>query len=78
MIVLADGSEEPEAVHSSTVATLVVSVRSCMRHGGGWLFFWSHRVGGGRAPLQGPKGPTLPMLGHRDVVEELNLANLRD
>ena len=35
--------------------------------------FRSHRVGGGRAPLQGPKGPTLPMLGHRDVVEELDL-----
>ena len=35
--------------------------------------FWSHRVGGGRAPLQGPKGPTLPMLGHLDVVEELDL-----
>ena len=35
MIVLADGSEEPEAVLSSIAATLVVSVRSCMRHGGG-------------------------------------------
>ena len=39
MTVLADGSEEPEAVLSSTVATLVVSTRSCMRHGGGWLLF---------------------------------------
>jgi hypothetical protein len=73
MIVLAESSEELEAVLSSTIATLVVSARSCMRHGGGWLLFRSHRVGGGRAPLQGPNGPTLPMLGHLDVVEELDL-----
>ena len=40
---------------------------------------WSHRVGGGWAPLQkafaainGPNGPTLPTPGHRDVVEGLN------
>ena len=39
MIVLAAGSEELEAVLSSTIATLVVSARSCMRHGGGWLLF---------------------------------------
>ena len=39
MIVLAEGSDEPDAVLSSTIATLVVSARSCMRHGGGWLFF---------------------------------------
>ena len=39
MIVLAESSEELEAVLSSTIATLVVSARSCMRHGGGWLFF---------------------------------------
>ena len=28
---------------------------------------------GGEAPLQGPNGLTLPMLGHLDVVEELDL-----
>ena len=39
MIVLAESSEELEAVLSSTIATLVVSARSCMRHGGGWLLF---------------------------------------
>ena len=39
MIVLAEGSDELDAVLSPTIATLVVSARSCMRHGGGWLFF---------------------------------------
>ena len=39
MIVLAEGSEELEAVLSSTIATLVVSARSCMRHGGGGPLF---------------------------------------